>query len=158
MTTVVVLAEEELSDTDVAELAALRSGEPGVRWYLVVPQGLPPVAMATAMPGAPLGEGIAMGMPANLPPVPADQSEVEARAALEASLGRLRGRGLDVDGEVVDPDPFDQLRDICDRLAADELICLTRHHPISERFHRDWASRARETVTVPVVHLHCHRD
>jgi nucleotide-binding universal stress UspA family protein len=158
MRTVVLLVEQELSDADVAEVEALHADEPAVRWHVVVPQGLPPVALAAAMPGAPLGEGVAMGLPGTLPPMPPDFTAEEAAEILEQCLGKLREHDLDVDGEVVDPDPVDALRDCCRRLQADEVVCLTRHHRVAEMLHRDWASRARDAVEVPVVLVHSRAD
>ena len=39
---------------------------------------------------------------------------------------------------------------------ADEVIVLTDPHYVEEFFHRDWASRARHKVGVPVLKLFSH--
>ena len=43
-----------------------------------------------------------------------------------------------------------------ERHGADEVIVLTAPHLIEEFFHRDWASRARHKVGVPVLKLFAH--
>ena len=42
------------------------------------------------------------------------------------------------------------------KLEADEVIVLTDPHYVEEFFHRDWASRARHKVGVPVLKLFSH--
>ena len=37
---------------------------------------------------------------------------------------------------------------------ADEVIIVTMPHAVEDTFHSDWASRARETLGVPVLHFY----
>ena len=41
---------------------------------------------------------------------------------------------------------------VADQQAA-EVIVMTRPHNVSELFHRDWTSRARRRLGVPLLHL-----
>ena len=59
-------------------------------------------------------------------------------------------------GEIVTEHPLEQLSSVVAREGADEVIVLTAPHLVEEFFHRDWASRARHKVGVPVLKLFSH--
>ncbi len=46
-----------------------------------------------------------------------------------------------------------RLREVVEENRADEVLVLTSPHFVEEFFHRDWASRARHEVGVPVLKL-----
>ncbi|MDT3396442.1 indole-3-glycerol phosphate synthase [Streptomyces sp. B1866] len=79
-----------------------------------------------------------------------------ARLALEHTLAALREAGSEAVGQVVEDHPLDLLRSVVEETGADEVIVLTAPHFVEEFFHRDWASRARHTVGVPVLKLFAH--
>jgi hypothetical protein len=81
-----------------------------------------------------------------------------AEHSLEHSLRALRDSGAQATGEVVEREPLERLRAVVQRSGADEVIVLTAPHLVEEFFHRDWASRARHTVGVPVLKLYAHND
>ena len=62
----------------------------------------------------------------------------------------------DAAGRVVADNPLDMLRTVVADTRADEVIVLTSPHFVEEFFHRDWASRARHQVGVPVLKLFAH--
>src|SRR5690606_29837867 len=70
---------------------------------------------------------------------------------LEHSLRMLREAGAEAQGEVVEDHPLDALTEAVERHKADEVIVLTAPHLVEEFFHRDWATRARHKVGVPVL-------
>jgi hypothetical protein len=37
---------------------------------------------------------------------------------------------------------------------AGEVVVVTRPHAVEDTFHTDWASRARERLGVPVLHVY----
>ncbi|MEU5543902.1 hypothetical protein BX264_5625 [Streptomyces sp. 2333.5] len=84
------------------------------------------------------------------------QAEAPAEVALAHTLQALRGTGAEAVGQVVEDHPLDLLRSIVDETGADEVIVLTTPHFVEEFFHRDWASRARHMVGVPVLKLFSH--
>ena len=61
-------------------------------------------------------------------------------------------------GQVVEDHPLDKLKTVVDDSGADEVIVLTAPHYVEEFFHRDWASRARHKVGVPVLKLFAHSE
>ncbi|WP_329199271.1 MULTISPECIES: indole-3-glycerol phosphate synthase [unclassified Streptomyces] len=81
-----------------------------------------------------------------------------AAQALEHSLEALRRKGAKAVGQLVEDHPLDKLRSVVDETGADEVIVLTAPHFVEEFFHRDWASRARHKVGVPVLKLFAHNE
>ncbi|MEU5716783.1 indole-3-glycerol phosphate synthase [Streptomyces sp. NPDC020403] len=81
-----------------------------------------------------------------------------ATIALEYSLQELRKAGSEAVGQVVEDHPLDKLKTVVDDSRADEVIVLTAPHYVEEFFHRDWASRARHKVGVPVLKLFAHSE
>ncbi|MFH8407696.1 indole-3-glycerol phosphate synthase [Streptomyces sp. NPDC018019] len=84
------------------------------------------------------------------------QAEPPAERALSYTLGALRAAGAEAVGQVVEDHPLELLRSVVDETGADEVIVLTAPHFVEEFFHRDWASRARHKVGVPVLKLFSH--
>jgi len=81
-----------------------------------------------------------------------------ATLALDHSLALLRDAGARAEGEVIEDHPLDVLTSVVDRVHADEVIVLTAPHLVEEFFHRDWATRARHKVGVPVLKLFAHTE
>ncbi|WFB06910.1 indole-3-glycerol phosphate synthase [Streptomyces sp. LX-29] len=79
-----------------------------------------------------------------------------AQRALTHSLDALRAAGSEAVGQIVERHPLDLLRSVVEETGADEVIVLTAPHFVEEFFHRDWASRARHKVGVPVLKLFAH--
>ncbi|MEU7064427.1 indole-3-glycerol phosphate synthase [Streptomyces sp. NPDC053429] len=87
-----------------------------------------------------------------------DAARRPAAQALEHSLEALRRKGAKAVGQLVEDHPLDKLRSVVDQTGADEVIVLTAPHFVEEFFHRDWASRARHKVGVPVLKLFAHNE
>ncbi|MBB4895655.1 hypothetical protein FHS39_004734 [Streptomyces olivoverticillatus] len=87
-----------------------------------------------------------------------EEAQRPAALALEHSLRRLREAGCEAVGQLIDGHPLDLLRSVVEQTHADEVIVLTAPHLVEEFFHRDWASRARHKVGVPVLKLYAHAD
>ncbi|MFB7556401.1 indole-3-glycerol phosphate synthase [Streptomyces brevispora] len=81
-----------------------------------------------------------------------------AELALEVSLEALRQAGSEAVGQVIEAHPLDKLTSVVEEAEADEVIVLTAPHYVEEFFHRDWASRARHKVGVPVLKLFAHSE
>ncbi|SCK49233.1 hypothetical protein [Streptomyces sp. WMMB 322] len=79
-----------------------------------------------------------------------------AVTALEHSLTLLREAGAEAEGQIIEKHPVDVLTGTVERHKADEVIVLTAPHLVEEFFHRDWATRARHKVGVPVLKLFAH--
>jgi hypothetical protein len=77
-----------------------------------------------------------------------------AAQALIGSLGAMRATGVAADGEVTEDDPIPAVRAAVSALDAREVVVVTRPHAVEDTFHRDWASRARDELGVPVLHVY----
>jgi hypothetical protein len=83
-----------------------------------------------------------------------EQARATASEALEASLTALRGHGVEADGEVTQDDPLPAVAALVRNDAASEVVVVTRPHAVEDTFHRDWASRLRDELGVPVLHVY----
>ena len=83
-----------------------------------------------------------------------EQARATASKALEQSLESLRSLGLTVRGAITDDDPLPAVRAEVERQGACEVVVVTRPHALEDTFHRDWASRARDKLGVPVLHVY----
>jgi hypothetical protein len=88
----------------------------------------------------------------------ADEAPLPAERALQHSLQALRDAGAQAIGEIVEQHPLDVLGSVVEQVQADEVVVLTAPHLVEEFFHRDWASRARHKVGVPVLKLFAHGE
>lgn len=87
-----------------------------------------------------------------------DAARGPAELALELSLASLRAKGAKAVGQIIEDHPLDKLKAVVEETGADEVIVLTAPHYVEEFFHRDWASRARHKVGVPVLKLFAHKE
>ncbi len=83
-----------------------------------------------------------------------DAARATAKDALDASLAALRSHGRTAEGQVTVDDPLPAVQAEVERLGAREVVVVTRPHAVEDTFHRDWASRAREDLGVPVLHVY----
>jgi nucleotide-binding universal stress UspA family protein len=72
---------------------------------------------------------------------------------LEGALEKLRGAGLDVHGEIGDPDPVAALQDAANSASYDEVIVSTLHKHVSKWLKLDLPSKAAHATGLPVTHV-----
>ncbi|MFF4580776.1 indole-3-glycerol phosphate synthase [Streptomyces sp. NPDC001389] len=155
MFTSVLMIEQPLTTVDVDFVTTLHGDEPVSFVVLMQPRG-DRDRLLRAIDDVALGE-----LPEALHE--ADEPEGEAARgpaaqALAHSLASLRKHGAQAVGQIVEEHPLDKLKDVVDEVNADEVIVLTAPHYVEEFFHRDWASRARHKVGVPVLKLFAHNE
>src|SRR3954465_7495013 len=76
-----------------------------------------------------------------------------AQNRLDVTPAQLREVGIEADGEVMDPDPFNATMDAFNQYGADEIIISTHPEPRSGWLRRDLIDRVREATGVPVEHV-----
>lgn len=155
MFTTVLMIEKPLVPDDVELVTTLHGDEPVSFVVLLQPRG-DQDRLLRALDDVALGE---------LEDAVHEGEEPEQRAAvrpaagsLEHSLRMLRDVGKEAVGEIVEEHPLDVLTTVVSQTHADEVIVLTAPHLVEEFFHRDWASRARHKVGVPVLKLFAHSE
>jgi hypothetical protein len=146
--TVVLLVERGLSAEDAAAIVALREGadEPS-RYVVLVPAQARHNRLVEALDELALGDvrGLAHGEAAT--------AAHAAGAWLDSTVGLLVAAGVAASGRVIGEDPIGELADTVADETADEVVVVTDPHLVEESVGRDWASRARHELRVPVLHV-----
>jgi len=87
-----------------------------------------------------------------------EPSHPEAKATadeqLAGSIAAFVAAGRVATGAVVDDDPLPALKAAVADGDVAEVAVVTYPHAVEDTFHTDWASRAREELQVPVLHLY----
>lgn len=150
---VVVLTEDALTDADVAHVTGLYEGR-DVAFHLLVPADTEQNVLASLVDHLSLGElREALDAVLGREPEPAEARRT-AVEQLDASVAAFRAAGATVEGVVVSDDPLPALRAAVADREVGEVVVVTLPHALEDTFHRDWASRAREELHVPVLHLY----
>lgn len=151
--TILVLTEDALSPDDVAHLLALHPDE-DLAYRVLVPADTERPLLAWVLDSLSLGELREAWERA----IGREPSEPEAKATaaqqLVASLAAFEAAGRVATGSVVDDDPLPALRAAMADEGAREVVVATYPHLVEDTFHTDWASRARDELHVPVLHLY----
>ncbi|MEU5163282.1 indole-3-glycerol phosphate synthase [Streptomyces sp. NPDC020875] len=156
MFTSVLMIEKPLTSVDVDFVTTLHGDEAVSFVVLMQPRGAQADVLLRAIDDVALGELKDAVREGDVPE--GEAAVAPAELALEHSLRALRAAGSQAVGQVVEDHPLDMLRTVVDDSNADEVIVLTAPHYVEEFFHRDWASRARHKVGVPVLKLFAHSE
>jgi hypothetical protein len=151
--TTVLMIEKPLVPADVELVTTLHGDEPVSFVVLMQPRG-DQDRLLRAIDDVALGELDKAVREARQPE--GDNALLPAERALAHSLKALRDTGNEAVGEVVESHPIELLKSVVEQTHADEVIVLTAPHLVEEFFHRDWTSRARHQVGVPVLKLFAH--
>ncbi|MEV6208759.1 indole-3-glycerol phosphate synthase [Kitasatospora sp. NPDC051914] len=143
----VLMIEKALSDADVELVTTLHGDEKVSFVVLMQPRGRQDELLRAL-------DDVALGhLDRAVHEHDAAAGPTVAGESLEHSLRHLRAAGAEATGRVVEENPLDSLKDVVEEHGADEVLVLTSPHFVEEFFHRDWASRARHKVGVPVLKL-----
>lgn len=149
MTTILLLSETTLTDHDVHRIAELH-GDETIDVHLLVPADAEHNRLIEAL------DEVALGRLRDAldddEPTP-EQAEREAMHAVNASLEALKTAGVSARGSVTGSDPVPAAIEAVRQDSADEVIVVTPPHPIEAGLHRDWASRLRDELELPVLHV-----
>lgn len=156
MFTSVLMIEKPLTPEDVEFVTTLHGEERISFFVLMQPRGDQADVLLRAIDDVALGELREAVREGEQPE--GKEAREPAEMALEYSLRELREAGSEAVGQVVEDHPLDKLKTVVDDSGADEVIVLTAPHYVEEFFHRDWASRARHKVGVPVLKLFAHSE
>jgi hypothetical protein len=148
---IVLLTEEALTPADAQRLTRLHADEE-VRYRVLVPADVERNLLSDVLDHLSLFQ-----LREALEAVRGDDepTRAEAATALAESLAALTGVGVPAEGTVVEGDPVTALQKAVSADAdTQEVIVVTRPHAVEDTFHTDWASRARELLGVPVLHVY----
>ena len=150
--TIVVLVEDALSPDDVTSVLALHPDE-DLAYRVLVPADTDRPLLPWVLDSLSLGELRGAWERATGHEPSAPQAKATAEQQLATTLAALAAAGRQASGAVVDDDPLPALR----TAVADggrEVVVATYPHLVEDTFHTDWASRARDELHVPVLHLY----
>lgn len=154
--TSVLMIEKALTSEDVDFVTTLHGEEQISFVVLMQPRGDQADVLLRAIDDLAMGELKEASRESEVPE--GKNARESAELALEVSLEALRQAGSEAVGQVVEAHPLDKLTSVVEESEADEVIVLTAPHYVEEFFHRDWASRARHKVGVPVLKLFAHSE
>lgn len=152
--TSVLMIEKALTSADVEFVTTLHGDEPVSFHVLLQPRGEQADRLLRAIDDIALGELDEAVREGETPE--GEEALTMGQRALEVSLTALRSAGSEAEGRLIEDHPLDELKSLVEEVRADEVIVLTDPHYVEEFFHRDWASRARHKVGVPVLKLFSH--
>ncbi len=151
--TILVLTEDTLASADVQHVLALHEGET-LAYHVLVPADTERNMLVSLVDQLSLGElREALDTVLGREPKPAEAT-ADAAEQLAESLAAFAEAGVSATGAVVDDDPLPALQAAVASESAREIVVVTYPHALEDTFHQDWASRAREVLHVPVLHLY----
>ncbi|MFC8868841.1 indole-3-glycerol phosphate synthase [Streptomyces sp. NPDC057148] len=154
MFTSVLMIEKAMTSADVEFVTTLHGDEEVAFHVLLQPRGDQADRLLRAIDDVALGELDDAVREGETPE--GEEAQSVGQRALEVSLTALRASGARAQGRLIEDHPLDELKSLVLETGADEVIVLTDPHYVEEFFHRDWASRARHKVGVPVLKLFSH--
>lgn len=128
---VLVVANRTAGSDELLEALRERAAQGPVKFHLIVPS---------------TGRGVSR--------VADPDSGVEAAEHdLEGALDRLRGAGLEIDGQIGDPDPIAAVQDAANAGSYDEVVVSTLHKHVSRWLKVDLPRKAAHATGLPVKHV-----
>lgn len=147
MYTILLLAEDALNDHDVARIASLH-GDEQVDVHVLVPADAEHNRLIEAL------DEVALGRLRDAHGDPSPQeAEQEAMHAVNGSIALFNAADVTAAGSVTGSDPVPAALVAVEQYGADEVIVVTPPHPVEDGLHRDWASRLRDELDLPVLHI-----
>ncbi|MCA1218166.1 indole-3-glycerol phosphate synthase [Streptomyces sp. 8L] len=156
MFTSVLMIEKALTPQDVEFVTTLHGDQKVAFVVLMQPRGDQADVLLRAIDDVAYGELKEAAQEAEEPE--GSDARHPAEVALAHTITALRATGSEAAGHVVEKHPLDRLKAVVEETGADEVVVLTEPHYVEEFFHRDWASRARHQVGVPVLKLFAHSE
>lgn len=149
---IVLLAENELTPAEVEAVTSLHEGE-ALSFYLLMPTRASHHGLLAALDDLLLGRLKEAWRDVEQPDADSPMTQ-----PLRRSIDMLTGTKVEADGRLVAGDPVRALRSAVADHHADEVVVLNPPHLVEESLRRDWASRARHAVGVPVLRIIAHAD
>lgn len=147
MYTILLLSETTLTEHDARRLAELH-GTDEVSVHVLVPADAEHGRLLEALDEIALGH-----LGDSHDDTKPQDAEVEAMHAVNASTALLTAAGLAAKGSVTGSDPVPAAVEAAGAGDVDEVIVVTPPHPVADGLHRDWASRLRDELALPVLHI-----
>jgi hypothetical protein len=150
-TVILVVTEEPLKPVDVDKIIALHEEE-SATYRVLVPADTERNMLSSFLNHLSLFE--MKEALDSLRPVDRDEAHADAQSALDTTLAEFAAHAVPATGEITADDPLPTLVEEVARLGASEVVVVTEPQAVEDTFHRDWASKARESLGLPVLHMY----
>ena len=150
-TVILVVTEEPLKPADVDKIVALHEEE-SATYRVLVPADTEHNMLSSFLNHLSLFE--MKEALDSLRPVDREGAHADAQGALDTTLAEFAAHDVPATGEITGDDPLPTLVEEVARLAASEVVVVTEPQAVEDTFHTDWASKARETLGLPVLHMY----
>lgn len=149
MYTILLLTEDALVEHDARRIAELH-GTDEVTVHLLAPADARHNRLIEALDEIALGRLRAAFDDDDTTPAGAER---EAMEAVNSSLALLSAAGLSAHGSITGSDPVPAAVEAARAADSDEVIVVTPLQAFEAGLHRDWASRLRDELSLPVLHI-----
>ena len=151
--TILVLTEDTLADSDVRHIVELHADET-LAYRVLVPADTDRPLVPWIVDALSMGELREAWDRATGHEPSRAQARATAAEQIAGSIAAFAAAGREATGQVTDDDPLPALRSAVAGGDVREVVVVTYPHMVEDTFHTDWASRAREQLHVPVLHLY----
>lgn len=160
--TTVLLTEEPVTGPDLERILAIHPAsaeDPTHRYEVLVPVQDRTPGLSEAIDALALGEvreafDELRGGGKNAPSTDHHEAARAAEEVLADTLASLRRHDRDARGSVTHSDPVGATATTVQRAEADDVVVVTRPRFVEDTLHTDWASRLRQVLDVPVLHVY----
>lgn len=153
--TTLILADQELTSSDVKHIVSLEAN-PAPTYHVLIPADTERNMFVALLNSLYVG-GVGEAWEVLTEPEPnTAEATATAQEQLDTTIALFAAAGAASDGEITADDPLPALR----KAAADPLrdvqniIVVTYPLAVEDTFRQDWASKARETLEIPVLHIY----
>ncbi|UZN05072.1 hypothetical protein [Cellulomonas sp. S1-8] len=151
--TILVLTEDTLAESDVQHIVGLHPDE-SLAYQVLVPADTDRPLIPWIVDALSMGELREAWDRATGHEPSRTQARRTAAEQISGSVAAFAAVGRDATGVVTEDDPLPALHGAVAGGGVREVVVVTYPHMVADTFHTDWASRAREELQVPVLHLY----
>lgn len=151
----VILADQALTTSDVEHIMSLESGT-APRYHVMIPADSERnmfVALLNSLYVGGIGQAWDVLTESE---TDVAQATATAREQLEETIALFTAAGAAIDGQITEDDPLPALRKavLDERHDVLSVVVVTYPLAVEDTFRQDWASKAREELNVPVLHIY----
>lgn len=151
--TILVLTEDTLAESDVRHIVGLHPDETPT-YRVLVPADTDRPLVPWIIDALSMGELREAWDRATGHEPSRTQARQTAAEQVAGSVAAFAAAGRVATGDITDDDPLPALRHAVAGGDVREVVVVTYPHMVEDTFHTDWASRARDELHVPVLHLY----
>lgn len=151
--TILVLTEDTLAESDVRHIVGLHPDETPT-YRVLVPADTDRPLVPWIIDALSMGELREAWERATGHEPSRTQARQTAAEQVAGSVAAFAAAGRVATGDITDDDPLPALRNAVASGDVREVVVVTYPHMVEDTFHTDWASRARDELHVPVLHLY----